>query len=305
MNISQRNMNDSVFFTKSIPTNFSIAYGQLYDIGWVCYIRGKQLGYKNVCVEWQNKNAFLWNDMGFCIAGMLKPNNTVLPINYIEEGNEFENCDKILMNDSNIFWDGSPPLIENKSTHIGLIIYIYLNLYKYTTGKYPFIPVDDRNTGNYVVIHYRHSNKSNQQHRNIDSSKYIELIRYLREYHKEVKIVKIGEISPFDSIVDVVLPYFLFDQDKLYRIIASSKMFIGSDCGPQCISKSVGNPSLILCPDYKKATINWKKRKQDYGFEYLSDDPFSFEDKSIQVNLDIEEPDVMDVAKGFIDKILC
>jgi len=259
----------SVLFYDGKPVETSMALGQMLELMWACYIRGKELGYNRIFVEWHNFITIRWFDDGSCISGMPPPSNRSLDgIKIINKGEKLYGLDKIIdINKEGSLYEGCPPLISER---IRTRIYEeYLLNYYLKTGIKPKINIVKLdNLGKYIMFHYRYSEKTSQLDRNVPNEKYIEIIDFIRKNYPEYKIYKTGEKSDIDNLFDCDFGCFLYDTDKLINMVSNSKLYIGPLSGPISIAFFSQHPCIALLTKFNL------ERKTPYHRHYSEDTMF-------------------------------
>jgi hypothetical protein len=237
----------NIYFFDGIHTQKSWALGQLLTLSHSCYIKGKELGYDNIYVEWHNNNSFLWFENG-CKLGSIKcPKNNVLMINYVEEYKKLNNIDKYIdLSKPDTLYDSCPPIMTfNKSSVIPSTI--YLVDYFERTKKYPYVEYIKNNIKEkYILFHYRKSEQKKQFFRNLKDSDYLKILDIIREKYKDYKIYKVGEPCIFDNKFDRVFPYFTNNIDNLFELVANCSLYVGSTSGPWSLCLMMKTPMISM-----------------------------------------------------------
>ena len=227
-------------------SNFkSTSFGQMVEISIYCYIRGLELGYDDIYIEWQNIRT-LWDDYGRCISGFKLPKDDELPFSYVTNDTDKE-FDKVIdISERDIFYDGSEPVITDNGCKIKSI-QTYIKDYIDRKGT-PYIKLRHNDKQRYILINYRHSSKSKQQFRNVDEIWYLKLIRYIKRNYN-ISVYKTGESSRIDSLCDKVFGYSTENPSEMYSLMNDCIMYIGSPAGPWILSIFLNKPSLLMVRD--------------------------------------------------------
>jgi hypothetical protein len=280
-------MRESVYFYDGSKSEKCLAIGQLLVNAHACGIKGKELGYNKVYMEWKNKNSFRWFDDGTRWGDIKCPKNTVLPIEFVEEETELLDTDLIDISKPNMFFDCSNPLIyTDKASAVGGEE--YLRYYWNKTGKYPNLDLN-RTIKPYVLLHYRFSEQQKQQFRNVPDEWYIKMIDLIRKYCPNLSLYKTGEKCSFEDKFDKIFGYFPRDIDRMFRLFSESKLHVGIPSGPWAIPNMGMNPMLIMCHDPQfEITMHlpWFIKETQYIFSPEKD---KYENKVIDILRKINE----------------
>lgn len=265
-----------------------MAFGQMIELVWACYAKGKELGYDNIIIEWHDKISIGWTKEGTCISGMNPPENSITSLKVVPKGTIIENVDRYIdISESNVLYDDCPPLISNDKIR-GFCYEEYLERYYKKTNIKPTIEISkSESKDKYILLHYRYSTQERQIPRNVSSKYYIDLIKLIRENYKEYKIYKIGELSEFDSLVDKKFGYFLKDTDKLINLVGNSSLYIGPLSGPISIAFFLQHPCIGILSDHN--IIRNMEVKDYYSNDTIYINPIN---------------DYLNKIKEFMDKIL-
>lgn len=237
--------NKKILFYSSIENQRFLALSDILMIPQSCYFKGKELGYDNISIQWFEKNAFSWNNDGSYLGNISIPKNSILPIKFINDFQEDYDL-KIDISKPDSLYNGCPSLIS-KDINPTRICCSYLNKYYKDTGEKPVFNIPKTGKfGDFILLHYRHSNKEEQLVRNLDISYYISLIKKIKELYPNIKIWKIGERSPFDNMFDKKLPYFYNNFEELLDIINECKIFICSETGTLKVGHMFNIPIITL-----------------------------------------------------------
>lgn len=246
----------SIHFFDSSQYKRTIAFGQMVDIAWACYNRGKELGYDDISVEWHNYITIRWFDSGVCMYGMNCPRNDIYPLRFVKKGT-YVNADKYIdLSKPDSLFVGCNPIFSEigfSSTNTTIEYFNRLgNLYKME------LKIQKPNT-KYILFHYRKSEQKRQLSRNIDEKVYIDIINHLKRKYKDYKFYKIGEKSSFDNLFDICFGYFLSNTDGLFKLIYGSSAYIGPLSGPISIAWFSDIPTISLMSN-RDISVNETKR---------------------------------------------
>lgn len=232
-------------------------FGEIDILSRSCYFRGIELGYKqrSIYFEWPLN-----------IDYSLKcPQETILPIKFVEydDINQQDYHKVINLTESNIFYEGSPPLYDIKKlierNHIAFLN--YLNKYCIDYKKRPIYHINKTNQ-KYILVHTRKLNYATT--RNSDINDYGTILKLIKKNYKDYKIYRCGEIDvkehEFNDLFD---RYYsnLFGFNDFLNVMNNSNLFIGCSSGPIQYAYCFGKPIIeIGIPK----TVNWSPIQEKY-----------------------------------------
>lgn len=265
----------SIYFFDGKGIRKHCSFGQLIDIGISCYIRGKELGYDKIFVEWHDINSFLWTDEGTFLGNIKCPQNRVLPISFVDKGTKVDADKSIDISEWNSLYDGCPPLISSEMIS-AVPSCNYLNKYYHEHNLSPFIELEKNQVEPYILFHYRKSPQNRQKNRNLPDYIYLDIINILKEkFGTEFKYYKIGEKGPLDELCDKFFRYYPEDIDRLFEIIRDSFLYVGTPSGPHSFTRLIHHPLYMIVPDSNPNDISfeagWKHSEELFKRRYYKD----------------------------------
>lgn len=236
----------TVYFCDKNRTRRYVALGQMVSMIHSCYIKAKELEYDRIIFEWHDMVAYPYWTSDNTYGGLLGcPGKGILPITFVPKGSSvIKSADVIDISQSDILYDGSPPIISNpmnQGPHTS-----YLNYYYEKYGKRPTIDIDKSTEKPYILFHYRESTQKRQLIRNTPYQEFKKLFRIIKDNddeHDELR--KIGEPSMLDSDFDVSYDY-LASVQELFKIINNASLLICSPSSMLQMAYMFGVPAIIL-----------------------------------------------------------
>lgn len=224
------------------------AFGQMLEISLCCYVKGLELGYDNIYIEWQDIRS-LWDDYGNSLGGFNVPNSEGLPFKFIGHNSKIT-ADKIIdIGKPNCLYDGSKAIISPTGCSMEAC-QIYIKDYYKKYKKLPKIKLNKYTDNPYVLIHYRESQKEKQKFRNVNSIWYLRLLRYIKKNY-DIDIYKVGELSRIDNLCDKVYNYCIRDSSEMYKLVSGCKLYIGCPSGPWIIPIYIRKPIISMVETQK------------------------------------------------------
>jgi len=223
------------------------AFGQMLEISLCCYVKGLELGHKDIYIEWQDTR-FLWSDKGTCVGGFKIPNSERLPFKFVSREESLIVDETIDIGKPNSLYEGCESIITQTGCRVNPC-QIYIKEYIDKYGEIPKIIIKSSNSYKpFILLHFRNSPKTNQQIGNINFESYLNIIRYIKRNNK-FEIYKIGEQSRLDAYCDKIYNYFLNDISLYFELVDNCSLYIGPPSGPWIVPIYFRKPIIALIKD--------------------------------------------------------